>query len=461
VKFSSSILFGLLFFLFACKKSDLSGINNDFFVTADTLKFDTVFTSAGSVTQYFLIKNNNSKSLRINYIQLMGGNNAAFKMNVDGLPGTVFENLEIEGNDSMYVFVSVNINPNTDQLPFVLRDSIQITANGKTNYLQLEAWGQNARYLRGKYIKENTTWTKDLPYVILGGVLIDSFATLQIEPGTRVYLNADAPIIVDGTLIAKGTKKDSIVFQGNRLDEPYRDFPGSWPGIVFRESSKDNEIEYAFIKNAYQGIIADQHASASPKVTISNTVIDNVFDIGVLGINSNLSLSNCLISNCGNNIALIYGGNYNFTHCTISSISNSYISHKSPVLVTTNFIKKNNQILSSNLNANFTNCILWGSEGLVDNEITLEKAGAGTVDLRFNHVLLRGKSDPSDATFTNVIRNQDPVFDSIDISNNYYDFRLKKTSPAVDKGVITPLLFDLNGLPRKGLPDLGCYENQD
>jgi hypothetical protein len=180
-----------------------------------------------------------------------------------------------------------------------------------------------------------------------------------------------------------------------------------------------------------------------------------------LGINSNLSLSNCLISNCGNNVALIYGGKYSFTHCTISSISNNFISHKNPVLVTTNFIKQNNQILSAPLAASFTNCILWGSEGIVDNEITLEKEGAGSVNLEFNHVLFRGKSDPANASFTNVIRNQDPIFDSIDISGNYYDFRLKKVSPAVNKGVITTLLFDLNGLPRKGLPDLGCYENQE
>ena len=447
--------------LFACKKDSLVNGGNDFILSADSIKFDTVFTTAGSVTQFFLIKNQNNNTLRINSIQLMGGNNSAFKMNVDGLPGTSFENIEIEGNDSLYVFVSVNVNPNTDQLPFIIRDSIQISANGKTVFQQLEAWGQNARYIRGKYITENTTWDKNLPYVILGGVLVDTFATLTIEPGTRIYLNADAPMIVDGTLIAKGTKKDSIVFQGNRLDEPYRNFPGSWPGIIFRGSSKNNLIEHAFIKNAYQGIIADQHKTPEPKITINNTVIDNIFDIGMLAINSNVSLNNCLISNCGNNVALIYGGTYNFNHCTIVSVSNNYISHKNPILVTTNFIKQNNQLLSAALNANFTNCILWGSEGLVDNEITLEKEGNGIVNLNFDHVLFRSKSDPPNATFTNVIRNEDPVFDSIDVSNNYYDFRLKKESPAVNKGKITSIDADLDGNSRKDLPDLGCYENQD
>lgn len=457
------LLFIVLFssLIWSCKKDNLNADGLGFSLSEDTLKFDTVFTTAGSVTQFFLIKNQSRNTLRINNIQLMGGNTSPFRMNVDGLPGTRFGDIDIEGNDSLYVFVSVNVNPNTDQLPFIIRDSIQISSNGTVRYQQLEAWGQNARYIRGKYITENTTWDKELPYVILGGVLVDTFATLEIEPGTRIYLNADAPMIIDGTLIAKGNKKDSIVFQGNRLDEPYRNFPGAWPGIIFRESSKNNLIEYAFIRNAYQGIVADQHKTSVPKITINNTVIDNIFDIGVLGVNSRFVFNNCQITNCGNNIALIYGGNYSFTHCTVSSISNNFISHKTPVLTATNFVKQNNQILSAALTAQFTNCILWGSEGLVDNEVVLEKEGSGSVSMLFDHVLFRAKTDPPNTVFTNVIRNENPLFDSIDVSNNYFDFRLKKESPAINKGKITPFLFDLNGLPRKGLPDLGSYENQD
>ena len=429
-------------------------------LSADSVKFDTVFTSAGSVTKFFLIKNPKNTTLRISNIQLMGGSGSIFKMNVDGSPGIKFQNLEIEGNDSLYVFVTANVNPSSAQLPFIIRDSIQISANGKNIFQQLEAWGQNARYIKAQYILNDTFWDKKLPYVILGGVLVDTFATLKIEPGTRIYLNADAPMIIDGTIVAKGTKKDSILFQGNRLDEPYRNFPGSWPGIIFRGSSKNNLLEYVIIKNAYQGIIADEHKETSPKLTLNNSILDNIFDIGILGIKSNLAVNNCLISNCGNNIALIYGGNYSFTHCTVSSISNNYLPHKTPVLITTNFIKQNDQVLSAPLNANFTNCIIWGSEGIVEDEIVLEKEGSATANLVLDHVLFRAKTDPANTTFKNVIRNENPLFDSIDVANNFYDFRLKKNSPAVNKGKTTTLLLDLNGLPRKGIPDIGCFENQ-
>lgn len=69
----------------------------------------------------------------------MGGNTSAYKINVDGTPGPEADNLEINANDSIYVFVQVNVNPNSDNLPFVIRDSIQISYNGQSKLVQLEA----------------------------------------------------------------------------------------------------------------------------------------------------------------------------------------------------------------------------------------------------------------------------------------------------------------------------------
>ena len=442
----------------SCKKEAfVSGIAG-FSLSTDTLHFDTVFTTAGSVTQFFLIKNNSPNTLRIEDISLMGGNASPFNMNVDGLPGNRFSRLDIEGNDSLYVFVSVNVNPDTEVLPFLIRDSIQIIANGKTVFQQLEAWGQNARYIRNQLISSNTIWDNKLPYVILGGLLVDTLATLQIEPGTRIYLNADAPLIIDGTLLAKGTKKDSIVFQGNRLDEPYRNFPGAWPGIIFRGSSQNNRLDHVYIKNAYQGLVLDRHEGNTPKVILNNCVLENIYENGIVAINSRLKANNCLISNCGNNLSLLYGGQYDFNHCTIASFSTRYITHNKPVCYAANFIRQNDRVFSAPLQLNFVNSIVWGSEGVVENEIVVEKKNNDPVQLDLDHVLFRGKSDPSDTRFTNVIRNQDPVFDSTDVENNFFDFRLRKESPALNKGRANVLPLDLDEKPRGAQPDLGCYE---
>ena len=186
-----------------------------------------------------------------------GGNASAFKINADGIAGPAINNIEIEANDSIYVFVLVTINPNAVNLPFVINDSIQINWNGNTVYKQLEAWGQNAHFLRNKLIDVNTTWNNDLPYVILGSLVVDANKTLIINKGCRIYIHADAPVIVDGTLQVNGQKDtaDRVYFRGDRLDEPYNDFPAGWPGFFFTTNSKDNQLNYAVIKNAYQAKI--------------------------------------------------------------------------------------------------------------------------------------------------------------------------------------------------------------
>ena len=97
--------------------------------------------------------------------------------------------------------------------------------------VQLEAWGQNAHFFRDKKITANETWNNDLPYVILGSLIVDPSKTLTINKGCRIYVHADAPIIVDGTLEVNGEKDtvDRVYFRGDRLDEPYKDFPAAGP----------------------------------------------------------------------------------------------------------------------------------------------------------------------------------------------------------------------------------------
>ena len=266
MKFSISglVIFLLIIITCSCRKDSFITSPDALLNTSiDTLRFDTVFTTAGSVTQSFKIFNQNDQKLQVKNIALAGGGSSPFKINVDGASGVSFNNLEIEAFDSAYVFVSVAINPTNANLPFLVQDSILINYNGNEKFVQLEAFGQNANFLRNNRISRNTTWNNRLPYVILGSVTVDNNVTLTIDKGTKVYCHADAPIIINGTLKVNGEKFDStrVTFQGDRLDPDYRDFPGSWPGIVFTETSKDNSLNYAVIKNAYQAIVAQLPSS--------------------------------------------------------------------------------------------------------------------------------------------------------------------------------------------------------
>ena len=454
-----TLYFSILFL--GCKKdSFITSPDATISVSADTLHYDTVFTSAGSITQSFKIFNDNNQKLRLSSVKLMGGSASPFNINVDGIATSEAINLEINANDSLYVFVQVTIDPASGNLPFIVRDSIQISFNGNTRLVQLEAWGQNAHFLRNKEINTAETWANDLPYVIQGYLYVATNQTLTIEKGCRMYVHADAPVIIDGTLVVNGEKDtiDRVYFNGDRLDEPYKDFPASWPGLYFRTTSKDNVMNYAVIRNAYQSIaMEDPSPNLKPKLVLNECVIDNSYDAGIIALNSSITATNCLVSNCGKNVALARGGEYTFSHCTIASYSNNYIQHRDPVLLVSNTDGTN----TASLTALFRNCIIWGEGGDVEDEVVVIKGASDYVNFDYN--LWKVKTPPQDILSAGIISNQDPQFDSINVSKNYYDFRLnKKNSPAVEAGTASSVAIDLDGAVRPvGVgPDLGCFEKQ-
>ena len=454
-------LFIFLLFVLSCKKESFTTSPGAVLSTeTDTLHFDTVFTSTGSVTQRFKIFNDNSKGIHISAIQIKGGISSPFKINANGITGPVINSIDIPGNDSLYVFVTVSINPSVANLPFVVRDSIEVWSNGNKKVVQLEAYGRNAHFFRSRIIEADETWSNDLPYVILGGVEIEPDVKLTINEGCKIYLHADAPMVVSGTLEVLGKKFDStrVIFTGDRLDEPYQNYPASWPGIYFNPSSKDNVINYALIKNAYQAIVVlNPSTTLKAKLSLAQTIIDNSYESGLVGVNTSITAQNLLISNCANNLALVGGGNYQFTHATIVSYGNNFIQHKTPVLLLSDYYDG----APNSLNAIFRNCIFWGEGGLIENEVEVKTKSTAN-SIKFDNVLWKVKNAP--VTPTGKVFNQDPLFDSINTAKNFYNFHFnEKNSPAVDNGGNTSITLDLDGNLRPKpatLPDLGCYEKQ-
>jgi hypothetical protein len=304
-----------------------------------------------------------------------------------------------------------------------------------------------------------------LPYVVLGSLIIDPNKKLTINKGCKIYVHADAPILVDGTIEINGAKDtvDRVYFRGDRLDDPYNDFPAGWPGIFFRTTSKDNIFNYAVIKNAYQAIVVqDPSVNANAKLILNETIIDNAYDAGIIAINSSIRARNCLVSNCGKNVILAKGGDYQLTHCTVASFSNSYIPHRDPVLFVSNYILVNNIPVTAPLTSSFRNCIFWGQDGTVEDEVIVAKSGNTTFAVSFNDVLWKVVTPPANITSSGIINNQYPAFDSINTSKRFYNFRLKDESPAKNKATNVGVTIDLDGKPRPvgSAPDIGCYEKQ-
>jgi hypothetical protein len=451
--------------LYSCKKESLlTSPSASLRITADTVRFDTVFTTVGSITRSFKIVNENDQPLRLSEVALAGGSNSPFRLNINGRATNSVSNLDIPATDSIYIFTAVTVNPSTANLPFILTDSIRITYNGNTRYVQLEAYGQNARFIRNGMIRNNTVWDNQLPYIILGGLTVDTLASLTLQAGTKVYAHNNAPIIIYGSLQANGTVSSPIVFTGDRLDAPYNGFPASWPGIYFRGSSINNKLTFTHVRNANQAVSCFFPSNnANPKLDISQCIIDNAYDAGLFCFNTEVNIANSLISNCASNILVQAGGIYNIRHCTVASYNNDFFSHRTPVVSLSNSAIINGVVQSAPLDARIVNSICWSDGGFVEIDVQVFKNGTAAVQVIFDHSLFRAATDPLNSTFVQCIRNVDPRFDSIDVANHIYDFHVTKNAfaPGLNAGIITGLPLDLDNRNRAvGIPDLGAYVKQ-
>ena len=250
----------------SCKKDQIindSSAKLNF--SSDTVLFDTVFTTIGSTTKQIRVYNPYNQIIHISSIKLAGGANSGFRINVDGVASTVINDIEIEPNDSIFIFVKVTVDPTNSNSPLVVNDSILFETNGNVQKIQLVAWGQDAYYhtpdqsllltdgsiFHFSYAHCKTPWKNDKPHVLYGYVVVDSDSTLVIQENTRIYLHKNAILWVyqDGTLNVNGTYGNPVTFQGDRLEQYYKDKPGQWGKIWLSAGSKNNEINYAIIKN--------------------------------------------------------------------------------------------------------------------------------------------------------------------------------------------------------------------
>ena len=478
--------------LFSCKKDFFNeGTGGDLSFSNDSILFDTVFTSVGSITKTFKVYNENNFPVKIDEIELINQNNlSVYRINIDGLPIEDFSSQTIPPNDSVFMFVEATINPNNgNTLPFLISDSIRFSTKTFTKYIELVAYGQNANFHTAEpqdiqiitsendtiipsyySIDQNTTWTNELPHVIYGYVIIEAGVELIIEAGSNIYFHNNSGIIVGNPLFAdnnggkitvQGELGNEVTFQGDRLDEYYKDAPGQWDKIWISSGSFDNLINYAIIKNSTIGVQADTLGSNSiPTLKITNTIIDNTSDIGIFGQGSSIVAENNLITNSGRySLVLNIGGNYEFNHCTFADF-HQFANRNTPSILINNYYEDiNNVIQARHLeNATFTNCIFSGS---LANELTLQEDLDADFNYMFEHCLLKLHPDSnlSDLNQINSLKIDSDYNIFEDIQNN--NFELSKNSIAIDNGKVTNNLTDLKGVIRDGNPDLGVFENVD
>ena len=75
----------------------------------DTVYLDTVFTTIGSSTYNMRIYNRSDQNIEIGSIRLGQGSDSQFRLNVDGMHGQDFNDIEILAKDSIYVFIETTV----------------------------------------------------------------------------------------------------------------------------------------------------------------------------------------------------------------------------------------------------------------------------------------------------------------------------------------------------------------
>ncbi len=437
--------------------------------SADTVQFDTIFSTFGSTTRWLMIYNPFSKSLKVSSIRLAGGSGSMFRINVDGSKGTLFTDVEIRPRDSLYILVAVTINPSGNNNPVIVGDSIIFETNGNTQKVQLLAWGQDIHLMPKNQIIKTQTWTADKPYLVQGYLAVDSAETLTIEAGTKIYFHRSSFMFVAGKIIVNGSFQQPVIFQGDRLEQDFKDIPGQWGAIIIMEGSTGNKIDYAEIRNPTVGIqIGADSTYFKQDIIISNTKILNSSYYGIWAFDAKITAWNDVIADCGQwALGLLRGGDYNFTHCTVSNRGVLFANRTQPSVVLSNYIDKTDykgiitRYSGDLTNASFDNSIIYGN---MDNEIGLAySAQGGIFNYKFDHCLLKispGILSISDTSHFNfIISDKLPGF----IKPETYNFELDTLAAAKDAGMINFAYthpFDFKGNSRisdKG-PDLGAYE---
>ena len=460
----------ILIGLTSCRDDDVLNESPDLELefSEDTIMFDTVFTSIGSITRDLRVYNPSDKTVKISSIEVAGGEASNFRVNVDGVAGTDFSGVEIQGNDSLYIHARVTINPNDQNQPYVIQDSIRFRVNNNLQDVDLVAWGQDAHFHENTLLRGQHVWQDDKPHVIYGFVVVDDTlnSSLTVQAGTRIYMHKDASLAVDSsaTLKINGTRENPVKILDDRLEDWYENVPGQWGSVWLAAGSKENEIHHTFMRNGTVGIRVDTLGnSPEPTLTLTNSVIDNMQGYGLLAQGSHVVVRNTVFSNCGKHAVILnIGGQYDFRHCTIGNYWNSG-SRQTPSLALNNFYLYEGDTLARDLQkAYFGNCIVYGDK---QEEVMLSRSLQADFNYTFDHSLVKTERDfGADENFEQCF-NGKPYFRD----TTSYNYRLDSLiSPAIDAGSMEviqqagdfDLSKDLDGVSRVDdeNPDAGAYE---
>ncbi|WGK64821.1 hypothetical protein [Croceiramulus getboli] len=474
----------------------------------DTVYLDTIFSNIGSSTYTLKVYNRSEETISIPNVGLEQGENSRYRLNVDGRAGQAFQDVEIRGRDSLFIFIETtvdigdfeNTNPqflytdilqfdsgtNAQEVPLItlIKDAVFLfpsrDAQGMTETLSLGLDDAGEEILiEGFFLEDDElVFTNEKPYVIYGYAAVPPNRTLEIQAGARVHFHESSGLIVanEGSLVVRGglstdqeAVENEVIFEGDRLEPEFADVPGQWGAIWLTAGSTGHDLNHLTIKNATVGLLMDSNdGGASPTLTLRNVQIYNSSNVGLLGRTANILGENVVINNSGLiSLWASLGGTYNFTHSTFANYYTGGFRNFPAVVLDNQLQIDTEEFLVADLNANFLNCIVYGNTG---EEFGLLANASAAFDFQFSNSLIRFDDDfdefadnplydfSNTARFTNCLISELPDFK--DPGNNALQIGENSAASGLGDAVgASQVPLDLLGTARSTTPDSGAYES--
>ena len=445
--------------LSSCINDDFTTSQNDVLsFSTDTVTFDTVMTKQGTATKQFVIYNKSKKQVNISSIKVAGISSARFYLNVDGTKATEFHDIEVRGEDSIYVFVEGFIDElsSTDLKEF--NDRIDFVTNGVNQSVVLMAWGQDVIRLKGDTIKQDTHFTAERPYLIYDSLTVAENATLTIDAGATLLFHDGAWIKALGVIKALGTQEKPVTLRGDRLDHvvgqiSFDIMSGQWGGIVLYNYG--NEFQYVDMHSSSWGLQVGSADPAKMSLHLFNSVLHNSSSYVLLASNAWVEAEGTEFRDAPEGVAVFIDGKVRLTQCTFANFYLfSAIKGSNITLFNQDEAKQ-----FAPMDCRVVNCISYGL-GYDINDIASSKKIVGTSIYFYNTLFKSSGND--DTHFFNCVWEGDPKF-YVDREKYIFDYRLMNESAAIGKGdrSLCPEVarYDRYGQDRfsRDAIDLGAY----
>lgn len=439
-----AVLVGLSAIETSCIEDGFTTSSNDLLAfSCDTLAFDTVFTELGTPTKKFTVYNRHKKMISISSVRLEGTSGGKFYLNVDGRTGEEFHDVEIRGEDSIFVFVEAYIDPTDKNTPIEIQDNVQFVTNGVTQKVLITAWGQDVIRKYGEVITADTRFYADKPYVIFDSLVVEEGAKLTVEPGATICFHDKAFVDVRGTLDAVGTQEAPITLRGDRTDNVVGDIDfdimsGQWGGVYIAPESFDNEMQYVLMRGSSWGVAVDSCGVLDRmKLHLFNSVLHNSSSSVLTSLHSWIEAEGTEFSDAAGSVVALVGGKTRFVNCTLA---NYYLfSAISGPILYLDYVLPENEVKGVPLmDATFDNCVLYGNT----SDLNIGDLAGSQVYLR--NCLLKSAGE-DDENFISC--KWDAKAEFFTVREEYiFDYRVKNGSDAIGGG-------DKNLSPQKAALD--------